>query len=217
MATLKQNVSRLEKIKMDNYIQLTQLTQRIADTGAPEPDILPHRFGQGADMLPHRFMQKPDMPPHHIAVPPLNPNDYTLELPQPSFFSDTTDPSTITKVPISGTEAASRNARGHDLSIVSDESDNKMARGILNDWLRRNADLKSQLKEFQQELKNDLSFAVNSVNSPAPQPIDMHLNQTMDPTRRLEAENKVLIDIMDQVRSDLQKAALISPVDSRRK
>lgn len=97
-----------------------------------------------------------------------------------------------------------------DLSM-SETYPEDASRGILDDWARKNNELKKHLHNVQEELKNDISFSWTdsaSVSVPIELP---EIVRTHDKKRLLEDENKLLMDIVSQVKSDLQKAALTSP------
>lgn len=95
-----------------------------------------------------------------------------------------------------------------DLNVS--QNDTSMAYGILNDWQRRNLDIKKELKAVQHDLKADLSMYsnLNSSNVSSDQLLEL---KGSDPRKQLEIENKLLMDIVAQVRADLQKANLTSP------
>jgi len=94
---------------------------------------------------------------------------------------------------------------------MSESCPEDASKGILDDWARKNSELKKHLHNVQEELKNDISFSWTdsaSVSVPIELP---EIGRTHDKKRLLEDENKLLMDIVSQVKSDLQKAALTSP------
>jgi len=87
---------------------------------------------------------------------------------------------------------------------------NTIARGIVEDWARKNQELRFQLQNIQEELRNEVSFAVSTNNSLCtsdPLPIPFENN----PKEQLENEHQALVDILSRVKLDFEKAAMNSP------
>lgn len=87
-----------------------------------------------------------------------------------------------------------------------------MAQGIVYDWQRRNEDLKRQLREVQKDLKGDQTMTMYLEDGASfAFPEIANLKGQENPREQLEIENKLLMDIVAQVRADLQKANMTSP------
>lgn len=81
-----------------------------------------------------------------------------------------------------------------------------------NLWRQKNQALLSALKNIARDLKADQSFVMSSHEADS-----LVLNHfpgatsVTNPRMELENENKLLMDMVSQVRADLQKASLTSP------
>jgi hypothetical protein len=86
-----------------------------------------------------------------------------------------------------------------------------LANGLVKDWQRKNEEIKIRLKELQKELEGDRTMTIYSDVS-SPNMMDLFGKcEDSNARHQLEKENRLLMDIVSQVKSDLQKANLASP------
>lgn len=87
---------------------------------------------------------------------------------------------------------------------------NETARGIVYDWSRKNMELKNELKNIQDELKNEVSFAISD-EVPYSGKFPTRAVAINSPKQAAETEHQALVDIISRVKSDLVLAASMSP------
>lgn len=86
----------------------------------------------------------------------------------------------------------------------------EVAKGIMYDWSRKNMELKNELRNIQDELQNEVSFAISdNITSVHPTLIGTHAIN--NPKQAVETEHQALVDIISRVKSDLVLAASLSP------
>lgn len=95
-------------------------------------------------------------------------------------------------------------------SVGSSQNDEDAytANGIIHDWARKNKELRDHLKYVQEELKNEVSFAVGDATQNLSEAL---IIEHADKKMAVESEHQVLMDIVSRVKSDLRQAALTSP------
>lgn len=94
------------------------------------------------------------------------------------------------------------------MGSTQNDDDAYAANGIIHDWARKNKELRDHLKYVQEELKNEVSFAVvDATQNISDAPIVEHADKKL----AVESEHQVLMDIVSRVKSDLRQAAMTSP------
>jgi hypothetical protein len=179
LTSAKKQIQILEKSRSENFFQLAQLTEKLNDAKS-----------NGASDCSNAL--KPEQLPLKSSFPSIKP------------FYDW-------KEGIHG-EAFSEQSPLFDSFLDSigsslNDDDTYAANGIIHDWARKNKELRDHLKNVQEELKNEVSFAVTAEN-PSHVPI---VNHEVDKKRAVESEHQVLMDIVSRVKSDLRQAAMTSP------
>lgn len=177
LTSAKKQIQNLEKSRSENFFQLAQLAEKLND--AKSNSDLPNT------LKPEQRISKSTLP----SIKPL----------------------TDWKEHINGEEPISEQSPLFDSFLDSinsslNDNDTYAANGIIHDWARKNKELRDHLKHVQEELQNEVSFAVMADN-PSNVPIVNHV----DKKRAVESEHQVLMDIVSRVKSDLRQAAMTSP------
>lgn len=88
----------------------------------------------------------------------------------------------------------------------------------MQDWQRQNDAIREQLIQVQNEIMNGAGSPFISSELPKNPPQNSRKNEVaVDPSemkKRLEEENRLLLQIVEQVKADLQQATTLSPTTS---
>lgn len=181
---LRETIQSLENLKKENYFQLAKATEALSD-----------------------LRKHPDQHARQVQIKDINPR------PHPSI-NDTVPHYTskaVEKFEIHSSKSSSQFPLETSFEDLSVENNVPLASGLVKDWQRKNDEIKLRLKELQKELEGDRTMTIYS-DVTSPSVADFFGNcQDSNPRQQLEKENKLLMDIVSQVRSDLQKANMTSP------
>lgn len=179
---LRETIQSLENLKRENYFQLAKATEALSDLRKSSAQ-LPNSEPKRRDSKSAPFF---DAPVSHIKEKDCFESVYS-----PKFSLNSPQETSL------------------EIDTLGHTTD--LANGLVKDWQRKNEEIKIRLKELQKELEGDRTMTIYSDVS-SPNMTDLFGKcEDSNPRHQLEKENRLLMDIVSQVKSDLQKANLASP------
>ena len=180
---LRETVQTLENLKKENYFQLAKATEALSDLRKNAAQLL----------------SSTDRKKRESCYPP---------------FFDAPDSQIKGEDPLGSTYSPDFNLQPSlEASFESEIMENNvyLANGLVKDWQRKNEEIKMRLKELQKELEGDRTMTIYSDVSSPDMTEFFGKCESSNTRHQLEKENKLLMDIVSQVKSDLQKANVTSP------